>query len=130
MKSQSVILLLLLFAFAGCKEKETSDNSALDANKFAEQISRPSEKIILDVRTPEEFNEGHIQNAMLINFLGEDFKQQVSKLDKEIPVYVYCASGVRSEKAATVLKGEGFKEIYVLKEGLKEWRKSNHELVK
>jgi rhodanese-related sulfurtransferase len=130
MKSQSVILLLFVFAFAGCKEKETSDNSALDANKFAEQISQPFEKIILDVRTPEEFNEGHIQNAMLIDFLEEDFKQQVSKLDKQIPVYVYCASGVRSDKAATVLTEEGFKEVYVLREGLKEWRQSNQELVK
>ena len=124
MKGQFSILLFVIFAFAGCKEKETSGNSSLNATTFAEMISEPSEKIILDVRTREEFYEGHIQYARLINFYDENFKEQVSALDKQLPVYVYCASGVRSDKVATILKQEGFREVYVLEKGLKEWNQS------
>jgi rhodanese-related sulfurtransferase len=130
MKHFLILLVFGVFAFAGCKEKESAGNTALDTDKFAEMISAPSEKVILDVRTPEEFNEGHIQNAMLINFHDEDFKQQVNKLDKQVPVYIYCASGVRSDKAATILKQEGFKEVYVLEKGLKGWGEANPKLVK
>lgn len=125
-----VILFISILAFAGCREKETAGNSALDAKAFAQMISEPGDKIILDVRTPEEFNEGHIPNARLINFYDEDFKQQIGALDKQLPVYVYCAAGVRSDKAATILKEEGFREVYVLEKGLKEWDQSNMELVK
>lgn len=124
MKGQFVILLIAVWAFAGCKEKDTAGNNSVNAATFAEMISEPSEKIILDVRTPEEFNEGHIQYARLINFYDEDFKEQVNALDKQLPVYVYCASGVRSDKAATILKQEGFREVYVLEKGLKEWNQS------
>jgi rhodanese-related sulfurtransferase len=67
---------------------------------------------------------------MLIDFRAEDFKEHVNALDKQIPVYVYCASGVRSDKAATVLKTQGFKEVYVLDKGLSDWTNSNKEVVR
>lgn len=129
MKTGSVCFLLFLIAFAGCREKESSGSYALDAEQFEKAITQSSEKVILDVRTPEEFNEGHIRNAMLINFNGNNFMNEVAKLDKQIPVYVYCASGVRSEKAASAMRADGFK-VYVLTDGLNEWRNSNKEVVK
>ena len=98
--------------------------------EFAEMINDSTEKVILDVRTPEEFNEGHIRYARLINFYDQDFKQQVTQLDKQVAVYVYCASGVRSDKAATLLREEGFREVYVLKNGFNEWASSNQEIFK
>jgi rhodanese-related sulfurtransferase len=128
--TQYSLLLILLLAFIGCREKESRINSALDPEAFEKAINQTSEKIILDVRTPEEFNEGHIRNAKLINFHDDNFKSQVNELDKDVPVYVYCASGVRSDKAATMMRAEGFKEVYVLEKGLKDWRDSNKEIVK
>src|SRR5690349_8887893 len=113
MKTQFTLVVLLAVAFTGCRDKETAHAGSLEVTEFAEMISDPSEKIILDVRTPEEFNEGHIQYAKLINFYDEDFKEQISQLNKQTPVYVYCASGVRSDKAASILRQEGFREVYV-----------------
>src|SRR5687768_11576633 len=130
MKRQLIGLLLILSVLNGCKEKESVGNNRLNATEFAEEIAKTSEKILLDVRTPEEFNEGHIENALLINFHDDDFKQQVNKLEKTTPVYVYCASGVRSDKAAKILKDEGFEKVYVLEDGLKSWTQSNKELVR
>ena len=130
MKGFAAFLILLTIAFTGCKEKETSDSTVLEVADFAEMIGDPSEKIILDVRTPEEYYEGHIRYSKLINFHDEDFKDQVNQLDKQTPIYVYCASGVRSDKAATILRQEGFREVYVLKKGFNEWASADQEIVK
>lgn len=131
MRGFCLVILLSAILIHSCKEKEGQANThALSALSFEEGVNESSNKIILDVRTPEEFAEGHIKNAMLINFHDDDFRTQVSGLDKQLPVYVYCASGVRSDKAATILKEEGFKEVYVLEKGLNDWRASNKEIVR
>lgn len=125
-------IFVIAFCLIACntKDKEKETSSSLEVAEFAEMINDPSEKVILDVRTPEEFNEGHIRYAKLINFYDEDFKQQVAKLDKQVAVYVYCASGVRSDKAAALLREEGFREVYVLKNGFNDWAASNQEIFK
>ena len=122
--------VVIAFWLTGCntKDREKETSSSLEVAEFAEMINDPSEKVILDVRTPEEFNEGHIRYAKLINFYDEDFKQQIGQLDKQVPVYVYCASGVRSDKAATLLREEGFREVYVLKKGFNAWAASDQEV--
>lgn len=130
MKNGRLYFLIIVIILAACREKESSESYALNADEFENAITEMSEKVILDVRTPEEFNQGHIRNAMLINFNGNDFKDETDKLDKQIPVYVYCASGVRSEKAASTLRANGFKKVYVLAEGLNAWRNTNKEIVK
>jgi phage shock protein E len=63
---------------------------------------------LVDVRTPEEFNGGHLQYATNINFNSPEFKAQIGKLDKNKPVYLYCRSGNRSGKAADTLAALGF----------------------
>lgn len=130
MKSFAAFLAIICLILSGCEKKEKPESNSLDVQEFAEMINDPSEKIILDVRTPEEYNEGHIQYAKLINFYDEDFKEQVTQLNKEVPVYIYCASGVRSDKAATLLRQEGFREVYVLRKGFNEWSMSNQEIFK
>lgn len=76
---------------------------------------------ILDVRTPEEFTSDHIDNAKNINWLGTTFVANVEKLDKSQPVFVYCKSGGRSQKAAEKLNELGFKTIYQLDGGMLKW---------
>jgi rhodanese-related sulfurtransferase len=72
---------------------------------------------LVDVRTPEEFNEGKIENAQNIDFYANDFKSKIEALDKSKPVFIYCRSGGRSAKAANIFKEAGFKEIYDLQGG-------------
>jgi rhodanese-related sulfurtransferase len=73
---------------------------------------------LIDVRTPEEFQEGHIEGAVNIDFYSEDFENQFNKLDKEQPVYLYCRSGARSNQSAIKLSEMGFIEIYDLEGGI------------
>lgn len=72
---------------------------------------------ILDVRTAYEFAEGHIENAKNIDVSGSTFEAEIEKLDKDQPVFVYCAIGVRSAKAAAILRKKGFKHVYDLDGG-------------
>lgn len=66
-------------------------------------MKEKADKIILDVRTAGEYADGHIPGAVMIDYYKNDFRQQINKLDKSKPVFVYCASGVRSSSAAKSL---------------------------
>ena len=76
---------------------------------------------LLDVRTPQEYQSGHIENALNINFNAPDFTDKISALDKEQPFLIYCAVGGRSTRAATLMKSLGFKKVYELKGGYNNW---------
>jgi len=84
---------------------------------------------LIDVRTPNEFNRGHIKNAININFYNGNFYEQMSKLDKNKEIYIYCRSGNRSSKAAYKLKEQGFTKIYDLQGGILNWTRNRLETV-
>ena len=67
---------------------------------------------LIDVRTPEEYSSGHLKYSQNIDYKSTDFQNQIIKLNKEKPVYLYCRSGNRSGKAAEILKIQGFKKYY------------------
>lgn len=73
--------------------------------------------VLLDVRTPSEYAEGHIENAKNIDFSSASFESEIDKLDKEQTVFLYCAIGVRSTKAANLLRKKGFKHVFDLDGG-------------
>jgi rhodanese-related sulfurtransferase len=78
--------------------------------------------VLLDVRTPEEYNDGFIEGARNLDYFGSGFEKALLAFDKEIPVYVYCASGGRSEAAAEDLIKQGLKEVYNLAGGIEAWQ--------
>ncbi len=78
---------------------------------------------LIDVRTKKEYDNGHIANAKLIDYFSDDFKNQLLKLNKGIPVYVYCKSGNRSGKASKILYELGFNQIFDLEGGYSNWTK-------
>ncbi len=120
-------LLLLLFT-TQCAPSQSTVN--LDVNRFEKQLQDNTNKIILDVRTPEEFANGYIPGAILIDYYSSDFRQQIQKLDKTRPVYVYCAAGSRSSSAAKILSSLGFKQVYNLEGGFNAWKKAGKPLNK
>ena len=73
------------------------------------------------MRTPDEFSSDHIENAKNINWLGSTFISDVEKMDTSVPVFVYCKSGGRSQKAAEKLNELGFTSIYQLEGGILKW---------
>lgn len=116
--------MLLLFT-AACKNKsedkvEDKGIEILPPQEFHDATAGNNVQL-LDVRTPEEFVEGHVANAKNIDVLEDDFNEKVKNLDKDQPVYLYCRSGNRSTKASSILKDMGFKEIYDMKGGFLLW---------
>ncbi|HLP11964.1 MAG TPA: rhodanese-like domain-containing protein [Flavobacteriales bacterium] len=119
-KKLLVLSIIALTAFANCNNAQTTETS-LEPKQFSEKIKSNSEITVVDVRTTEEYLEGHLPNALNIDWNGNAFMEQVSKLDKEKPVMVYCRSGRRSGEAAAKMRKEGFKEVYELKGGIIAW---------
>ena len=68
--------------------------------------------VLLDVRTPEEYASGHLEDARNVDYRGGDFAEALKRWDKNKVYYLYCASGNRSGKAATLLQENGFRHVY------------------
>ncbi len=79
--------------------------------------------VLLDVRTPGEFSESHIDGAVLLNFQSPDFKTKVQELDKNKTYLVYCRSGMRSSSCADTMKAMGFTKVYNILGGIMEWER-------
>lgn len=117
-------ILYILFAvtvMVGCNNsKVTKGFDSVDATRFAEVIEDEQVQII-DVRTPEEFSEGHIPGAVNIDIDGEQFAAKIAQLDKSRPVAVYCRGGRRSKEAAEHMVGCGL-EVTELSDGIMSWK--------
>jgi thioredoxin len=110
------------FLLVSCSIGQGSTKTDLSPTEFSKQLKETENPTILDVRTPGEFSEGHIQNALNIDWNGSSFDAQVSKLDKNSTVFVYCLSGGRSGSAASQLRSNGFKNVLELDGGMMAWR--------
>lgn len=96
----------------------------MDVVRFAKYLSNDTVQLV-DVRTPEEFEEGHIAGARNINVFDSDFVDEAEKaLDKSRPVAVYCRSGKRSADAARELTENGFK-VTNLEGGILAWKEEH-----
>lgn len=135
-KTLGIIALSLMVVACSNAQEDGSSNAAqsanteiqdgpivtlVDAAKFKELMNNESAQLV-DVRTPAEYSQGKIGDAVNINFLGSDFKNQIATLDKSQPVLIYCASGGRSARAVAVMKDMGFQEIHELAGGYNAWR--------
>ncbi len=85
---------------------------------------------IVDIRTPREFTQGYIEGAININYYDKTFLEQVAKLDKSKPIYIYCRSGSRTSSAAKKLKNLGFIEVNDLEGGIISWARNQYKIVK
>ena len=106
-------------------EKKVLDISAVDFS--SKIITNPG--IILDVRTVNEINNGHIENASFIDFYDENFNEKAAWINKDLPVYVYCHAGGRSKKAAEILIDLGQKEVYNITGGYSEWKDNGFKVI-
>jgi len=94
----------------------------LTQEEWVEQLEKDNNKVILDVRTIEEVEEGYIPNSKNIDFyLGQGFLEEIEKLDKSKNYYVYCRSGNRSGQACALMNQLGFENAYNLMGGFNEW---------
>jgi thioredoxin 1 len=122
--SIALLLLTITLSFTSCTNSQPSETN-LDAKTFAQKIEELDNETIIDVRTPGEYSEGHIENALNINWNDPNFTKEIQKLDKTKPLMVYCLSGGRSSSAASKLRNEGFTNVIELNGGMMQWRNNN-----
>ncbi len=127
MFKQKIIVLFglsLILFFSACGNTGSgSEITVISPEEVQEVLYHNGSHQLIDVRTLEEFREGHLKNAQNICVTDDDFVKNIEKLDKDKPIYLYCRSGKRSARAANLLKDLGFKEIYDMDGGYLNWQK-------
>ena len=113
-------VFFMVVSFLGCKNNDQNLVQLITFDEF-ETVSKINGVQLIDVRTPEEYSDGHILNSKNIDFLDENFELYIQKLDKKSPVIVYCQSGGRSAKSALKLLSNSFVKIYDLDGGFSKW---------
>lgn len=125
MKKSTILfgLATLLILAGACKNKDTEGQIEVIPPQEFHDATAGNNVQLLDVRTAEEFKEGHLEHALNIDVLQDDFSEKAKTLDldKEKPLYLYCRSGNRSAKASSILKDMGFEKIYDMEGGYLLW---------
>jgi rhodanese-related sulfurtransferase len=128
------LLLFISISVLSCNHAQTSKT----VTEFGEiNVITPEEfKIksanytIIDVRTPGEFAQGHIEGAININVLDSNFLEQMGQFNTKEPIFIYCKSGNRSTKATKMISELGFEDIYDLQGGILNWSRNNQPISK
>jgi rhodanese-related sulfurtransferase len=103
---------------------------AKDAFALIQKNKNNPDFVVLDVRTPEEFKDGHIEGAININYNSGGFKTELSELNKNKTYFVYCRTGRRSAEAVKIMRDLGFTNIIQMKGDILKWQSANLPLVK
>jgi rhodanese-related sulfurtransferase len=109
--------------------KSASEPTNVTPDEAEKLINSRKDLVILDVRTADEFEDGHIKGAKNVSFLDDDFEQKLKEVEGK-PVLVHCASGGRSAKAVKQMLGKQFPELYHMGGGMKAWAGAGKEVVK
>lgn len=107
--------------FAGSMACAQSPSGGLEPRSFQAEVGKHQAQLI-DVRTPEEYAQGHLDGARNIDWINDDLLAATATLDKNAPVLLYCAAGGRSEEARNALVKAGFKNVHDLRGGIQAWR--------
>lgn len=118
MKKFSVAIVLFI-ALLNVQAQTAFDLPATDFNAKMKELAKAP---VIDVRTPGEFAQGYLKNAININISDPTFFEQMAKYDKNKPIFLYCLSGSRSNYAAVKMREMGYAKVYNLLGGIIKWR--------
>lgn len=136
----TIFSLTIVLFFTACKDSGSAQEVKVTSSQEVHKVKviSPQEvrdavygdnsQQLVDVRTIEEFQEGHLKNSQNICVTDDDFEENIVKLDKNQPIYLYCRSGKRSARAAKILKELGFKEIYDMEGGYLNWESQQFDI--
>lgn len=119
--------MLITLAFMSCDVQQKKGTELAAPQQFEEQMAKDKGQLI-DVRTPKEYNAGHIAGAVNMHLYDKDFNERINTLDKDKTVYVYCKAGGRSADAVDLLRNSGFKHIVELQGGTDAWSEAGKPL--
>ena len=126
---KNILFLLSTVILFSCGNTNSQITEDINVEKFHQLIEK-GDGIIIDVRTSQEFNSGHIIDATNIDFYSEYFTDKLKIVRKDIPIYVYCRSGGRSSSAANKMEKLGFTKVYNLLGGIGSWQSEGYETIK
>jgi rhodanese-related sulfurtransferase len=131
MKTKVLFLFafLLVSSFSLAQTAQKDSINVVSIEQF-EKMTAKKKNMLVDVRTPEEVSEGHLPGALNINFLGENFSQEIETLNKNKTYLLYCRSGSRTRKAADQMQKAGFKKVYMLEGGITAWNEAGKPVEK
>jgi phage shock protein E len=122
MKNIKWLIVLLAFMPLACASVENEgDLKRLGPDEFESTAKSDASAFILDVRTPGEFQRGHIAGASLLDFYNSSFSEGIKTLPKDKTIYIYCQSSNRSMQAVKMLQNAGIQKIVELKGGMGAW---------
>ena len=121
-----IVLFSLLLVYS-CQIFESKEINVISDTQFTE--IQDTDYILIDVRTAEEYQSGHIQDAVNFDFYSESFQNDILTLDKSSSIILYCRTQNRSTKTANYLKENRYKEITILEGGITSWVKNGNDLV-
>lgn len=128
-KTYTIIAILASFSllFISCQRGEEKENISVE--EFHDSWQE-KDIALLDVRTVDEYNSGHIKGARLMPVTDENFEKSIQDLPKDKPIVVYCRSGARASSAVGILKESGFENVHLLEGSILEWNKMGYPLEK
>jgi rhodanese-related sulfurtransferase len=131
-KTGITLILVSLFLFTQCMASDLALTtiSPDEAVKLIETYDGDTGFVILDIRTKKEFQQGHIKNAVMIDYYSANFLNEMKKLDKSKTYLMYCRSGNRSGKALQQIKDLGFNRVYNMGTGVNGWNAKGYPLVR
>ena len=127
------IIFLLGLILSSCQAQQDQHITAVSPSEAAELITKhrgDANFVILDIRTPAEYQSGHIKDAVMIDYYSKSFVDEIGRLDKEKSYLVYCRSGNRSARSMGLLKKLQFQKIYHLEAGINSWNSAGLPLIR
>lgn len=124
----SFVVALSIFSFVQFANAADAKNITID--EAAKLVKSDTNVVVLDVRTPREFEAGHIKGATNINFNDKEFAKRVAALDKDKTYIVHCAAGGRSGKACEQIKTMDFKNMLHMNQGFNAWKEAGKPIEK
>ena len=118
-----VIFLFVIF-ISSCQFFDSSKINIISDSQFLE--IQDTDYILVDVRTIDEYESGHIQDAINFDFYSESFQKEILSLEKKSSIILYCRTGVRSANSCQLMFELGFKRVYNLLGGIVEWKGEVH----
>ena len=135
LSSYTVLLIILLsgLILPSCHAEQDQHITSVSPSEAAELITKhqgDADFVILDIRTPGEYQSGHLEEAVMIDYYSKSFVNEIDRLDKEKSYLVYCRSGNRSAGTMDLLKKLQFQRIYHLASGINGWISAGLPLVR
>lgn len=123
-------ILLLFVSCNAWKHSPVFLYEEVNVFDFEKKLNSSKDFLLIDVRTPKEYQKGHIVNAINISYFGSDFKTSIEKLPKDKLILMYCQTQHRSPLASKYMKKRGFTHIIDLSGGFMKWEGNNLPIVK